>query len=89
MEPKKEEKKFKLSVKATFWIIIALLVALAALMVTLMLTFSSALAGLFVFLIFVFVIVNKACWKCPVCEKHLGRFGKIKKCPHCGEDLKM
>ena len=86
---KKEEKKPALPVKAVFWITVVLLVVLAALVVALFISYSKAVAGVFVALIFVFAILNKACWKCPACNKHLGRFGHPKACPHCGEDLKM
>ena len=85
----KEEKKPALSVKATFWIMIVLLVVLVALMVAIALGQEEKTAGIFVLLMFVLVIVNRACWKCPACKKHLGRFGYPKSCPHCGEDLKM
>lgn len=83
----KEDKRPKLSVKATFWLSIVLLVVVVALMVVLLLDFSYKVAGLFVLLMFVFVFLNKGCWKCPACKKHLGRFGKLKTCPNCGEKL--
>lgn len=86
---KKEERRSPLSVKAVFWITIVLLVAAVVLMIVMIMGYVDKVAGLFVLLMFIFAILNKACWKCPACHKHLGRFGYPKVCPHCGEDLKM
>jgi len=34
------------------------------------------------------IVVNLTFWRCPFCEKHLGRdTGKF--CQHCGEELDM
>lgn len=88
-QEQKEVKKPPLPVKAVFWITLVLLVALVGLIAAMLISYSQKLAGVFVLLIFVFAIVNKACWKCPACGKHLGRFGYPRNCPHCGEDLKM
>lgn len=85
----KEEKKPLLSVKAVFWISILLVVLFVVMMVWMVVSYNEALAGVFVVLMFIFVVINKACWKCPSCKKHLGRFGKVRQCPHCGEEWDM
>ena len=87
--PEKKEKKPPLPVKAVFWLTVVLLAAAVAMMVVMLLGYVDKVAGLFVLTMFVFAILNKACWKCPACGKHLGRFGYPRSCPHCGEDLKM
>ena len=87
MPSEKEAKKPPFSVKTTFWLIIILLAVLVVLMGLMMVRYSQPLAAVFVVLIFAFVFLNKGCWKCPACRKHLGRFGRLKECPHCGEKL--
>ena len=88
-EGEKKEKKPPFSVKATFWLSILLLVVLVAMMVALVVAYSQGLAGLFIIVIFLFVLLNKSCWKCPHCGKSLGRFGRKKTCPNCGEPIDM
>ena len=84
---KKEVKKPALPVKAVFWLTVVLLVVLAVLVVLMLVRYSSTLAGIFVLVIFLFAFLNKGCWKCPSCGKHLGRFGRPRSCPSCGEKL--
>ena len=45
--------------------------------------------GPLILLLVVYTILQKGWWRCPHCNKHLGKFGLPEICPHCGEELNI